>query len=302
MVRNACPKACQVCEDPSDVKSKMPSTLPTSVPTTIESERPSTITTIEPTHHCHNSDSYRYNRLSNQSCTWIRTNEDRRLSLCEIDEVVRECPITCGTCCEDNPHYTFSVESNNMNCAWLSTEVRIKKYCGDRMVRDGCPKSCDFCEGPSEPTTTKLPSFSPSSDPSIILSLTPTSKPITGDGHCHNSDSYRYEDDDKKSCRWIGYKQDRRTNYCKYDEVLNNCPISCRTCCEDNPHYTFYVKSELVGCSWVSNQPRHPDHEEGDFCDRFKNGRMVRDACPKACQVCEDPSDVQSKMPSMLAN
>jgi hypothetical protein len=89
------------------------------------------------------------------------------------------CPLTCGTCCEDDDTYKFQLKFKNKlkPCTWFlkndeKTEKRINNYCTDendagelhswvgQTVRDACPKSCNFCQdlipaiyAPSETST-----------------------------------------------------------------------------------------------------------------------------------------------------
>merc|ERR1740124_929071 len=271
-------------ENPSSTPSTTPSTTsPTPSPSNDPSSPPSSTPSNKPTEfHCHNNDSFRHNEFEKKSCKWIRFKAQRRATYCQDAEVLFNCPITCGECCEDNSHYSFEVNNKQVKCDWL-TPQRAEDYCdkwlgkkGDeKMVRDGCPKACDYCEGPpnmpsaspsssptaspssaptaspsvapienpsSTPTTTPSttsPTPSPSNDPSAAPSSTPSNKPT--EFHCHNNDSFRHNDNEKMSCKWIRFKDQRRATYCQDAEVLFNCPITCGECCEDNSHYSFEV-------------------------------------------------------------
>ena len=88
---------------------------------------------------------------------------------------------------------------------------------------------------------------------------------------CINNDTYVNADNPLATCRWIRWKEERRQEYCKQQEVNDNCPLSCGVCCEDNPFIEFNCDSFNSDC-------------EGAW---FK-GRTVRDICPKSCGFCKD--------------
>ena len=122
---------------------------------------------------------------------------------------------------------------------------------------------------------------------------------------CYNIDSYRYNGDEKKSCKWIRYTEVRRSTLCQYDEVKQNCPITCGECCEDNHQYTFIVGTEIVGaetvkCDWLSSATIV------QYCGKWKSGKMVRDGCPKSCGTCEilstNLNDITHTVPNSLVS
>jgi len=216
--------------------------------------------------HCHDIDTYRHNDNDEMSCKWIRSTDERRSTYCQDTEVLSYCPITCGECCEDNSHYTFEVSLGiTQNCDWL-TSATTDEYCGKsfngKMVREGCPLSCNYCNTPQ----------------------------------CKNNDLYRYDNVDQKSCKWIA-RTDSDTDLCQHKEVQDNCPIVCGICCEDDAEYLFRDNQVYVGCNSISNttETRHDAHDDG-ICGEWKSGRMVRDACPKACNVCEEVLSAHRKM------
>ncbi len=132
---------------------------------------------------CQNSRTYLLNNDPTKHCRWIRFKETRRQYHCKNNiEVQLECPQSCGTCCEDNPDYYFDTPwKTGANCIWLARrQSRQDRWCntflGDRMVRDGCPVTCDYCVSEVQLTTNE-PSAAPSQVPSCQPSIS----------HCHNS-------------------------------------------------------------------------------------------------------------------
>lgn len=106
---------------------------------------------------CNNNSTFLHNEEDLKStCTWIRWNEQRRQTLCQHENTRIQCPISCGVCCADDEEYTFnddfSSRTVSRDCKWIesSSMKRKEKYCNKhkngRMVRDACPKSCNFCK------------------------------------------------------------------------------------------------------------------------------------------------------------
>lgn len=116
---------------------------------------------------CINNQNYQFN---GKTCDRIREKESLRQTVCAKLEVHLECPLSCGSCCEDDPNFTFTSDDDDTNddtsssstvgdepprtvldCEWLaSKKERQEKWCNkelfDRsMIRKGCPKTCDFC-------------------------------------------------------------------------------------------------------------------------------------------------------------
>lgn len=99
---------------------------------------------------------------------------------------------------------------------------------------------------------------------------------------CLNSDKYLFKHEPGKTCKWIRNKENRRQRLCKNPEVRFNCPQSCGLCCDDDPNYNFTVRNVITKtCDWIAE-----DTLNERFCDKFRNGRMVRDACPRSCNFC----------------
>lgn len=99
---------------------------------------------------------------------------------------------------------------------------------------------------------------------------------------CLNNSTFAFNNEVRKTCRWIRTNEARRQRLCKNSYVRLNCPQSCGLCCEDDPEYFFITKnSTRRTCDWIGEKEL-----QQRFCDRRKNGRMVRDACPLTCNFC----------------
>lgn len=98
---------------------------------------------------CLNSDTFRKEVDGvPRSCVWIRFLESRRVEHCVDPKVLKECPQTCGACCDDDRTYKFINNFDvTVNCKWISKnakkiEIRRATWCGltfenDVNVRDG---------------------------------------------------------------------------------------------------------------------------------------------------------------------
>ena len=124
------------------------------------------------------------------NCKQIRNKEERRAAMCLISEVNAACPATCGSCCEDDATYEFSLKKSDKlkECHWITKnekkkEIRFNEYCtknntkgklhtwGNRSVRDACAVSCDFCF-----TGVKAITLAPTAAPTPVP--TATSAPV----------------------------------------------------------------------------------------------------------------------------
>ena len=104
---------------------------------------------------CFDDKEYTFEHISHQTCSWIKGVESRRQILCRHDDVISNCPITCGHCCKDDTSYTFR---KNMNvggrakpCDWVAQDIiRQNRYChlwrNGLIIRDACPLSCNVCK------------------------------------------------------------------------------------------------------------------------------------------------------------
>ena len=76
------------------------------------------------------------------------------MRLCKDEEVRRNCPLTCGICCDDDSSYTFMTYFHiEKSCFWITKkEKRKSKYCcqyrNGKVARAACPKAWDYCKAP----------------------------------------------------------------------------------------------------------------------------------------------------------
>lgn len=103
---------------------------------------------------------------------------------------------------------------------------------------------------------------------------------------CFNNPEYRrYYAGMLRDCRNIRIDSFRREQLCIFDEVKENCPQTCGIYCVDDPEYSFKLKKKKLGgrkCNWLSTLERRET-----YCKRWSNKRMIRDACPIACNFCQ---------------
>jgi hypothetical protein len=220
---------------------------------------------------CTNDDDWQFFEFPEVTCKWIRNKEVRREKFCKKGAVVtRACPQSCGHCCEDNPNYKFrdAKIERDVTCNYISQKkFRKTKYCGlyksDSMVRDACPDACDAC----------------------FDKIGPTAPPTTIASTCKNNPDWKWFNSPKVDCKWIRNKEERRKDFCTRNaEVPRECPQACGVCCEDDEDYAVDRKKTQT-CAWIKEKGWRREK----YCPLYKNGRNVKDACPKACKECLDP-------------
>jgi len=251
LVEDACPKMCDNC-----IKTPQPTSISTDPPTPNVPE-------------CVNNANFKY---KTHNCEWIRDNKDRRRELCLEENVLKNCPISCGYCCADDPDFRFNVSmGGDKKCSWLSKKERKTKWCPYAKV--GCPKVCNNCL----PKVTGIPTAIPATS-SPTSSYKPTPK-----GDCVNNFGYIYDADKTHTCNWIRDKEDRRQELCLEAVVPFKCPISCGNCCDNDKNYRFKITTGgEKTCSWmIDNEDRIKK-----WCGEFNNGQLVKDGCPKVCNNC----------------
>jgi len=96
---------------------------------------------------CYNTINFGYKGDLEHSCEWVQRTDFRREVLCTKQTDVREaCPVSCGTCCDDNPDFTTNTPFGPQGCAWIgSNPLRKIGYCPVPDVGTYCAKTCDKC-------------------------------------------------------------------------------------------------------------------------------------------------------------
>ncbi len=229
---------------------------------------------------CLNDQDYTYDDDGkSRSCSNIRINEDRRQTLCQLDEVRSACPQSCGICCDDDPNYEFPMEmfpDKMRACSWITknedrTETRQANYCNlqdydqatGTTIRNMCPKACDFCQklvfvvSPPEPEC--------QDDPDFTFTLTYLRTQV--------------------ECEWITKNEDKietRMAYCNDPEVKTGCPLTCGGCaCEDDSNFEFELTNmpgEMRGCDWITKNEDKTATRQEKYCSGD-----VAENCPTAC-------------------
>ena len=219
--------------------------------------------TAAPVSVCMNDNTWQYLDFPRITCKWIRNVESRREEYCSKGTVVTDnCPQSCGLCCEDHPNYEFRDQEikKDITCAYIKNAVRRNKYCdlwrNGSMIRDICPVACEQCK-----------------------------TPIGATGSCQNNPDWTWFGFSQVTCNWIRNVESRREDFCnRNDEVKEECPQACGVCCEDDETYSMDSDGEKT-CAWVA----YSDARISQFCGKYKNGKMVRDACPVTCDRCLEP-------------
>jgi len=98
---------------------------------------------------CVNNEKFRLDKANNQrSCLWIGGTELRRMKYCVQSRVRRNCPTTCGLCCEDNQDFLFNTKTGlSKDCKWIAEQTsRISEYCPRPLISTSCPTTCNSCK------------------------------------------------------------------------------------------------------------------------------------------------------------
>lgn len=134
-------------------------------------------------------------------------------------------------------------------------------------------------------STNEVPPINATQEPSFVSDeLNPKSFVETAPPSCVNNATFTFMENPKMSCRWIRWKEIRRTVLCKNADVRSNCPQTCGLCCEDDPTYNFRLPSfQSFNCASIASESDGAEN----VCNIFSNGRMIRDGCPFICNFCQ---------------
>jgi hypothetical protein len=99
-----------------------------------------------------------------RTCSLIgRLETSYRQKICQVQEVMDNCPAVCGICCEDDASFEIVVNQNNTQyyrgCSWLTEDpsmmkIRQESYCenviggNEKTARNYCTYSCNACPEP----------------------------------------------------------------------------------------------------------------------------------------------------------
>ena len=177
MTRDACPFSCDFCQPgylgkaptlspvaptnpptsapvkgQTPAPTKAPTKQPTSTPTKPPTELP-TMSSSRPTIVCENNYNYSVAGYpSDADCAWVGSDNDRRRRECQTLETFRNCPVTCGVCCEDDPGYRILTnwQQKEKSCRWIGQQTnRIRRYCTKQnngaLVSSRCHVACNNC-------------------------------------------------------------------------------------------------------------------------------------------------------------
>jgi len=98
---------------------------------------------------------------------------------------------------------------------------------------------------------------------------------------CFNNPKFSYFYAGKnRNCQNIRIDESRRQEMCsRFKSVIENCPQTCGLCCVDDPDYRFRADKS---CQFINSRKL-----QNKFCKTRSEGRMIRDACPVACDFCQ---------------
>jgi len=201
----------------------------------------------------------------------------------------------------------------------LGDHAKFPKQCsstGRRNLRNdifhsSTTSSCTFCQSLWNPVVVETCEFDASvlgceamNDfvySPVFSHFFPGPQPVFGtDFDCINNDDFFFNDE-KETCQWIRFKESRRSQFCQYQTVRVNCPLSCGLCCEDDASYKFTAKfgkkDKTKDCEWLGKKKKRQEKwcnekDDGDELNEWQNGKMIRDACPKNCNFCADLVEV----------
>jgi len=124
---------------------------------------------------------------------------------------------------------------------------------------------------------------------SYILAILAILPSLTYAAPCRNSRTFRkFISGDYRSCSWIRFNEKRRVKHCVDPDVLDACPQTCGTCCDDDPTFQFdNFFDVMVDCNWIVKNLKKVDKRRDTWCqfdvdgDNFENDVNVRDG--KCC-------------------
>ena len=152
--------------------------------------------------------------------------------------------------------------------------------------------------------TIRMPSLVPSIIRYTLLLLTTT---ITTQARCYNNPSFRIDNDPDKPCSWLRYGSNKDENRREAYSNIVHLPKSIKPVLNHVAHAARMIQpmnlksksKQMKNCEWLSKKmsrqqkwcgdsDRTPAQSGGRGFKTYQNGRMIRDACPVACDMCFD--------------
>lgn len=258
---------------PTDAPSQAPSTLPSRLPSVQPSNFPSFIPTSEPSLGPSTAPSDMPSTLPTDDPSAMPTNEPSNIPSEEPSMEPTEEPTVLPS---DGPSDIPSDKPTDQPTTRPSLNPSNEPTAYPSESPSWRPSNI-----PSEDhtiTPTNQPSERPSGLPSVSPSATALPTLFPTDFVCKNNESFEF---DLRTCQKIALSDDR-LQVCANPEVERNCPIACSVCCEDDELYLFRVNSgKIKSCAWIARA-----EVRLQYCNSWRNGKMVRLACPKTCNYC----------------
>lgn len=99
---------------------------------------------VKPKPACVDNPDFEFQGKPAKNCEWLADNEGKA-TLCKRGIMKKNCPITCGRCCEDDPA-GFTKGGKTRKCLpFLSTDGKKMKQCKSPEVYGACARSCGRC-------------------------------------------------------------------------------------------------------------------------------------------------------------
>lgn len=242
-VSDRCPVSCNTCPAPTPVPTYPPNSFGT----------------------CEDDPSFLKHSIDGRGCDWV-TNDIERCGHVAGDGYLADekiydyCRLTCNMChldntpppstapCADLPGNHFG--NGQFDCDWIGEliDVRCDKY---SKALTHCPETCGLCDAPTSSPTVR--------------------------GPCADDEDWVYEAlIDKYSfltCEWVREDPGDR---CQHSRMKHHCPVTCGTCCEDEPGWYKGINGSGGG---------NPESDCA-YYGEIGCGNAAMDHCERTCGLC----------------